>query len=183
MHYSFNFGKLIQDEITKRRLIEKESDALRATVEALKSSKTSLVAAGESQMEVINKLHQSNRNLTDDLSRAHEESNELRMNNEELRSEARKLKDGLFEFEAKEAKWRASETSMKREIEQAQKQIEVAASAMALDTESREQELRAELNKWRISNEDQAREIQESQTARTSLREVNLSNRLHQRGQ
>ena len=168
-----NFGKLIQDEITKRRLIEKESDALRATVEALKSSKTSLVAAGESQMEVINKLHISNRNLTDDLSRAHEESNELRMNNEELRSEARKLKDGLFEFEAKEAKWRASETSMKREIEQAQKQIEVAASAMVLDTESREQELRAELNKWRISNEDQAREIQESQTARTSLREEN----------
>ena len=166
-----NFGKLIEDEMTKRRLIEKESDALRATVETLKASKKSLVAAGESQMDVINKLHQSNRNLTDDLSRAHEESNELRRSNEELRSEARRLKDGLFEFEAKEAKWRASETSMKREIDQAQKQVQAVTSSAVRDTENREQELRSELERWRISNEDQARLVQEAKTECSGLRE------------
>jgi chromosome segregation ATPase len=168
-----NFGRLLQDEITKRRLVEEESNALRATIETLKSSNCSLLAAGESQMGLINKLHESNRVLTDDSSRSHEECNKLRETNEDLLSDVRKLKDVLFEWEMKEDKWKDSESLLKREIGLTRQQMQETIASATRDFESREQNLRSELERWRLSNLKQSEEAIKLEEECSRLRNMN----------
>jgi len=97
-----NFERLLETEVTRRRLLETESDALKSTIESLKASKNSLVQAGESQMTALNKLHGSNNELSDNLSRLKQECEKLRLENENVQSKNRKLTSDISTLESEQ---------------------------------------------------------------------------------
>ena len=76
-----HFDKLLMTEMTKRRLVEKEFQALKSTIESLKASKDTLVLAGETQMEVLNQLKTSNSALQESIATSKCESDDLRSEN------------------------------------------------------------------------------------------------------
>ena len=175
-----DFEKLLQDEITKRCLIEKEFQALHSTIESLKSSKRSVEESGKSQIDVLNKLHRSNQKLTDDLTHAHDECNKLRNDSEEFRSERSDLKDELSAWESKQDKWRDDGSSFRKEIQDARQTASDAAAAASRDFGSRELELKSEVMKVEQSNEKLFAQVAkfESDNADLSGKNESLSSEL-----
>jgi chromosome segregation ATPase len=160
-----NFEKLLQDEITKRHLIEKELQALHSTVKSLEMSKESLVAAGESQMKVLNELHLSNKELTNDLTRAQGECNSIRNENE-----SRDFKDQLAVWESRHDKWRADEDALMSKIDKMQQQSRDLALSASKGLESRDRESQSEIKKLQQSNDCLSSEKSKLEVECTDLR-------------
>ena len=170
-----NFEEILQTEMTKRRLVEKELQALRDTILSLQSSKDSLTQAGEYQMDVLNKLHQSNNDLTHDLSRSREECDRLRSDKESLESKSKEFERRMSDSEAQKNEWDKEESSMKCEIDQLKALMEDSSSAAARNLSTKENELKAEITKWKQSHSDLSQQFSQFETECANLRGKNES--------
>lgn len=170
-----NFDKLLETEMTKRRLVEKEFQALRATIESLKSSKDSLVLAGETQMDVLNKMKNSNSTLANDLEATKAETNELRAENRDFHAKNKTLGDQLAALEEEKRNLETECLSLKRDMEILQAKLTQVSSSASSDLSSRESELQSEISKWKGSNEELLHKIARFETECENLRGKNES--------
>lgn len=170
-----NFDKLLETEMTKRRLVEKEFQALRTTIESLKSSKDTLVLAGETQMDILNKMKNSNHSLSHDLEAARSATDGLRAQNEDFKARNRLLEDQMASLDEEKLKLETECLALKRDMEVLQAQITQISSSATSNLSSRENELQSEISRWKGSNEELSHKIARFETECENLRGKNES--------
>jgi len=181
-----NLQKLLQNETTKRMLIEKESQALRQTIELLKQAKNTLITTGETQagrendmMSAINEWQEANGELSKDnsklnthngklsteidtlskdLSQSRNKNGKLSIDNSKLQHENRNLSDEVLNLESQSAQLRNTNDILKNELDVARKSISQLEDEKT-QIQSQETALSAEISSLKLSLE---KSIQES---------------------
>jgi chromosome segregation ATPase len=164
-----DFHKLLQTEISKRLLIEEESNDLRARLEKLKTSKS----AGEVNMETVQLLQQHVKAVEEKLNDAGNECESLRKENKDLASSLSQAKIGLSEWANRQEQWKSKESGLKEEIERTGRQMEMSLTEAAESFESREKELMSQIERKRDAADQLSKQLGALQAECSGLRAEN----------
>jgi len=184
--------KLLQNETSKRMLIEKESQALRQTIESLKQAKDTLLNAGEMQMgrenemmSCINKWQETNGDLSSENGKLSDENGKLSQDVTQSRNENGRLSNDLLNVRNENGM--LSEDVLKLESECTQlrntndiltNELDVARKSMfQLEDEksqikSREAALSAEISNLKSSLEKQIQQSTSDASVQDEIRSV-----------
>lgn len=166
-----DFDKLLMTEMTKRRLVEKEFQALKATIESLKSSKDTLTLAGETQMDTLRNLRAANADLLANIATKESKSKDLESQNDNLEATNTSLEEKIDALEKEKEQLSRDILSLERETNDLKTRINDLANLSS----TRENELESEISTWRVSNEELSHKLAQFETECENLRGKNTS--------
>ncbi|CAB9516643.1 kinesin K39 [Seminavis robusta] len=159
-----DYNKLLQSEITKRRLIEEETSDLRLQLDTLKNSKS----AGEVRMETVRTLQEHVKVVEGKLQDAEKFGDSLRDQNKELQSSLADAQGTLSTLEAQRTQWVAKEASLREEAERIRKELHQSL-------EINEKDLKTEVESKQSFADNLSRQLGTLQEESSRLRTENES--------
>jgi len=135
-----DYNKLLQNEISKRLLIETEANDLRSHLETLRA----LRPAGEVNMETIQTLQEHVKIVEDKLREKVDESRLLHTQNEELAQALGGTEASLTEWNERHEEWSKKEALLRQDIILTRDTFESAISKAEQQHKARESEFLAE---------------------------------------
>lgn len=129
-----DFSKLLQDEMAKRLLVEKESEALRSAID-FKNINESLSAAKDLELESLTDvLKKENEMLKSVVSQVQAENAVLQEERAEIKDELDTSRQSLSGAEKKKDSWSARESALEVQIFQLKEALELATTQIVSDT-------------------------------------------------
>jgi len=159
-----NFEKLLQEEILKRQLLEKEIELVRSSNEALKAKNGALQLRSKTDVESLQK---SNQSLVDESKLTSEKLKELEAHNGALKKEMDETKKRSEQLQADKKKLEASEKELRSRMDS-------TANNIALEKDHANQQLqkcRAELDALKHSHMQLDGEKSQLESQLTSMKD------------
>ena len=164
-----NYNRLLQTEISKRRLIEEESKDLRAELDMLRNSKS----AGEVGMDTVETLQDHVQVVEGRLRDLGREYETLRTQNDEIQAALDNSRSSLLHWEERQKEWTDKETGLRQEFERTRQSLEASLSEVQSRQGSREQELLAEAKTKQASLDELSQKLGALQEECSKLRADN----------
>ena len=166
-----DFNKLLQTEISKRRLIEEESKDLRKELERVKTSKS----VGEVQSETIITLQQHVNILEDKLKDTGNDYETLHTENQRLQQSISEARTALTGWEESQREWTNKEAMLREEVEKIQRDLEESLYHAGAQEHEKEQSLLAAAKEKEEHVQILSRTIEELQEQCSRLQDENSS--------
>ena len=166
-----DYNKLLQTEISKRRLIEEESKDLRTQLDTLKTSRT----VGEVQMETVQTLQEHVKVVENRLRDTGNDCETLHTKNQELQQSVSDARAALTEWAARQKEWTNKETMLREEVEKTRRDLEVSLSEAGAQKDAKEQDFLAQAKEREEHVERLSRRIEELQGECSRLQDENTS--------
>ena len=166
-----DFNKLLQTEISKRRLIEEESKDLRKELERVKTSKS----VGEVQSETIVTLQQHVKIVEDKLKDSGNDYETLHTENQRLQQSISEARIALTGWEEHQREWASKEAMLREEVEKTQRDLEESLYNAGAQEHEKEQALMAATKEKEEHAQILSRTIEELQEQCSRLQAENGS--------
>jgi chromosome segregation ATPase len=130
-----DFSKLLQDEMTRRMLVENESESLRAALEVHKLG-SSLASTREAELEtLISTLQNEKASLLQQVNQLESERESLDGERESLQDELNTSRQSLSDAEQKKSSWSSREAALMAQIAQLKNSLELATEQLVTDSD------------------------------------------------